>query len=424
MTASIWFLDLGIAVWGLIIGVPFLYAAWFHQTNHFVKQSLVTLRNAITQTSYAFYNLLVTIKNAIVSFFQYTWDHRIDILRAFLTIIGFFLIILPFFLPFFTSIWANIDPIIRLLLIFIGFLSLYVAWFHQTNHFVKQTLIAFRDAIIQTGHAVYNFLVAVKNTIVQAVRSAYLATIAFLHYTWDHRIDILRALATLTGPLMILRAIFPDLGLSQPMISLVFLVCGFGLLYAAWFVQVNQFIKQSFNAIRNAFVQAAHSIYNFLVAAKAAFIKAFYTVAEFLSKALTQLGQLIVAIIDSIILILSFLLAISAIFYGIVLILSGIIDPSGEWTKIFLADSIPILGHFIELIAKFVQNFSLDILSILESEVDNLLGAWANQDRIILIILGVPFIAPGVILGIIGFLMRDSIKLSSLKKRIRRSDSQ
>ncbi|MFX1515270.1 MAG: hypothetical protein ACFFC6_03110 [Promethearchaeota archaeon] len=396
------FTDLGGLV-GIIIGGLFLYAAWFRQTNLFVKRSLI-----------AFRNVLVTIKNTIVqavrsaylatvAFLHYTWNHRVDILRAFLTITGGVFVYIGLSISL-NSWFTDLFGIGEMIL---GGIFVYVAQFHQTNNFIKRTLIAIRDAIVRTCHAIYNFLVDVKNAIVHTVRSAYLATVAFLYYIWDHNVDILRALASLTGPLMILRAFFPDLGLTQPLISLVLLVCGLGLLYAAWFSQVNHYIKQSLIAIRNALAQAA------------------LIVVQFLSQALAQLGQLVVAMIDSIILILCILLSVSAIFYGFVLILSGIIDPSGEWTRIFLAESLPILGEFIELIAKFVQNFTLfNLQQILESDVETLLGEWAGEERIILIILGVSFITPGVILGIITFLMRDSIKLSSLKKRIWRSDNQ
>ncbi|MFX1283628.1 MAG: hypothetical protein ACFFB5_08235 [Promethearchaeota archaeon] len=378
-----------------------------------IKDFLVDIKNAIVQAARSTYL-------SIVAFLYYTWDHRINILRSILTIIGSLLIILTFSLPLFG--YPFIDPFITIVVTFLGLLLLYVAWFHQTNHFIKQSLISLRDAFIRTIHAFYNVLVAIKNAIIQAVRSAYLSVVTFLHYTWDHRIDILRALATLAGPLVILRAVFPDLHL---LVRIGLLVCGLGLLYTAWFVQVNHFIQQLFITIRNVFVQLAHSIYNFFVAAKAAIIKASYTVVKLLSKAFTQLGQLVVAMIDSIILILFVILSVSAIFYGIVLILSGIFDPSGEWTKIFLAENLPILGIFIELIAKFVQNFTLlNIQRILESEVETLLGAWAGQPNLILIILGIPFIAPGIILVMITFLMRDSIKLSNLKGRTERSDEQ
>ncbi|UCG90235.1 MAG: hypothetical protein JSU57_00475 [Candidatus Heimdallarchaeota archaeon] len=427
----------------IVIGFTLLYAAWFYQINHITKRSLLAVRSAIIKTAHDFYNFLIATRKAIVqairatvrfirdtlrsaylavlTFLHYTWDHRIDILRAITTITGFILALAGLF-----PLWAQIGQGIRLILFVSGLTILYIAWLHQVNHFVKQTTIAIYNALVQTARAIKNFFIAVRDAIIQAIRAffqflkdTYRAIVQFFQ---TYYIEIIRYSATCIG---VLSFIVGFVTIFQDPFGFLFVVGGLIILYAAWFNQVNRFIIQTLQAIRDAIVHGAQVFLNFLRNVKNAIIQAFNSLISFLSTALTQFGRLVVAIFDSIILILSIILSVSAIFYGIVLILSGLFDPSGEWTKVLLAENLPILGVFIELIAKFVQNMTLfDISRILASEVETLLGAWADQPPIILIILGIPFIAPGVILVIITFLMRDTIKLSNLKDRIKRSDEQ
>ncbi len=427
----------------IVIGFTLLYAAWFYQINHITKRSLLAVRSAIIKIIHDSYNFLIATRNAIIqairamvrfindtlrstylavlTFLHYTWDHRIDILRAITTITGFILALAGLF-PF----WTQIDQGIRLILFVSGLTILYITWLHQVNHFVKQTAIAIYNALVQTAHAIKNFFIAVKDAIIQAIRAffqflkdTYRAIVQFFQ---TYYIEIIRYSATCIG---VLSFIVGFVTIFQDPFGLLLVAGGLIILYAAWYNQVNRLIKQNLQAIRDAIVHGAQVFLNFLRNVKKAIIQAFNSLISFLSSALTQFGRLVVTIFDSIVLILSIILSVSAIFYGIVLILSGLLDPSGEWTKFFLEENLPILGVFIELIAKFVQNMTLfDINRILASEVETLLGAWAGQPPIILIILGIPFIAPGVILVIITFLMRDTIKLSNLKDRIKRSDKQ
>ncbi|MFX0183106.1 MAG: hypothetical protein ACFE95_08510 [Candidatus Hodarchaeota archaeon] len=267
----------------IVIGIGVNAILWRNEIYSF----LVSVKNAIIQTVRATYL-------AILAFFQYTWDHRIDILRAFLTVVGPLLIIVPFFLPPLVSPWDHIDLGIRIGLIFGGLLVLYAAWFYQVNHFIKRSLLAIKGAIVKIAHAFYNFLVETKNAIVQAIRatirfirdtlrSAYLASVAFLHYVLDHRIDILRALATVIGPLVILGALIlpiPSTNIGLLVRGAIILI-GCGFLYAAWFYQVNHFVKRSLLAIKDAIVKIVHAFYNFLVEAKNAFAHAIRTTIRF-----------------------------------------------------------------------------------------------------------------------------------------------
>ncbi|MHA2246576.1 MAG: hypothetical protein ACXADY_16660 [Candidatus Hodarchaeales archaeon] len=428
LTAVVLRTQSGYEVWLIGGGLTFLWIAWFHKVNQFIKQSLLSLGDVIVRGYHTFVKFLIDVKNAIVkavrsaylatvAFFHYAWDHRVDIIRAFLTITGSLLIIAPLSLPFFTVSEYKIEPGISILLIFMGLVFLYIAWFRQVNQFVKQSLQALRDAIVHAAHAFYNFLVDVKNAIVKAVRSAYLATVAFFHYTWDHRVDIIRAFLTITGSLLIIAPLsLPFFAVSEykiePGISILLIFMGFVFLYIAWFRQVNQFVKQSLQALRDAIVHAAHSFYNFLVDVKNAFVQAFYAIGSFMKKVGNQLEQLFRAAIDLTIPIVLIILAVSVLLYGFILLISGVINPDGDqMSKFFI--SIPILGDILDFSASIIQGGDYN---------GNLLGVFVG-DPVFLIPLGAALIVVGAVILLFVVLKKENMRLKSLLNSPSNSDS-
>ncbi|UCE14360.1 MAG: hypothetical protein JSV04_04080, partial [Candidatus Heimdallarchaeota archaeon] len=96
---------------------------------------------------------------------------RIDIFRAFITIIGFVLVCIGF-LSLFNQMYAEswvggFEPFF----ILVGVGLLYLSWRHQVNHVIKQSLLTLRDAIVNAVQAFVKFLIDVKNAIINTIYS-------------------------------------------------------------------------------------------------------------------------------------------------------------------------------------------------------------------------------------------------------------
>lgn len=377
----------GIQLVLLIVGIGILYTAWFYQVNQFVKQLSIAIRDATAQTAHAVYNLLVVIKTSIVTFFRYIFDHRIDIVRAISTITGSIFILAGLF-PTPELNYVNI----RFVLILGGIIILYIAWLQHINHFVKLTAVAIQNALVQTARAIKNFFVAVKIAIIQTLR-------AINQFFQTYYIEIIRYSATCIG---VLSFVVGLMLMFQDPLGLLLIGGGLVILYAAWSHQVNRFIKQTLQAIKDTFVHAVRVIQNFLTKVKNALVQTFYALGSFLKKAGNQLEQLFGAAIDMIIPIVLITLAISVSLYGFIVLISGLIDPSGvQMSNIFL--SIPILGPILDFSASIIQGGSYD---------GNLLGVFVEQ--IFLIPLGAALIVVGVVMFLFVALKKEDIRLKSL----------
>jgi hypothetical protein len=274
---------------------------------------------------------------------------------------------------------------------------------------IKEVIITTID---RTGKAINAFFGAVMDT----VHKTILAVMSFLNYVWFCRIKILKAIGTMlggcldiVGTLLLYLAWYdysnPNIEIAielfgQPLVVMWFIpvlmiVVGAILLYWIWFHQINNFLKTSYDAV----IKAAGALFGIL------------------SKVASQLFDWASTIFDSGFIIAIVVLSFSAIGYGFVLILSGLIDPTGLWTEYL--HSIPIFGDLLWFIAAIFQG---------QSDVDNvtsLLGIWDLEHlgndilmaRLIQILLGVIFAIFGIILSVVTFFTRDSMKLSSLRDR-------
>ncbi len=461
-------LEFGIQLVIVISGFCVLYTAWFYQVNHFVKQSLLAIRNAIVKTVYTIKNFFVAAINALVQagrafilFIDATlhtiWEHRITILRAMITISGSIMTSIGLLLLFYSIYNVSLISGLELFFILLGLVLLYGAWFHQVNQFVKQLSIAIRDIITQTIGVIHNFF----------------------QYTWDHRIDILRAITTTTGSILVLAGLFPInliefnirlvlilggiillyiawlhqvnqfirqsavaignaivqtyhtiiqflqtyyieiirysatcigvlslilgfISIFQDPLGLLLLGGGCVILYAAWFHQVNQFIIQTLQMIKEAFVHAARTFHNLLINVKNAIVSAFYALGAFMRKVGFQLNQLFRATVDLIIPIILILLAFSVSFYGVIVLISGFVDISGVSTSEFFI-SIPILGSILEFFAALIQWGTYE---------RNLLGFFADSP--FLIPLGAALIVVGVVILLFVALKKENMRLKTL----------
>jgi len=278
--------------------------------------------------------------------------------------------------------------------------------------------------IIQIKDACLNAI----NRTIEAIIAAIAKTVdmigSFFKSIWARRIDILRVFGTILGFTLDLVSIFflflawydfsnPNIDIAiylfgKPLvevwfISVLMLLVGTTLLCWIWYHQIIRFLAATYHAAGKALTE-------------------FY---GFITKAIRQLTKWIVTIFDSTIVIAIVILSISAIGFGLILILSGIIDPTGVWTERYL-HSIPIFGDLLWLIAAILQG-KTNI-----NEVTSLIGIWdlehlgndITMARLIQILLGVIFTIFGVILSVVTFFTRDSMKFSNLKSRILGSSSE
>ncbi|MHA1984989.1 MAG: hypothetical protein ACW967_11580, partial [Candidatus Hodarchaeales archaeon] len=164
-------------------------------------------------------------------------------------------------------------------------------------------------------------------------------------------------------------------------IGWVSLPIGLLLNYIAWYKKINPYLLEVFGKISDFTKQ-------FLV-----------SVRDFTSKALTQLKALILSIADSIIPLSILLVSFTAVIVGIILILSGVIDPSGDWTIGIM--NLPVVKQ-ITMIIQWDPN------------PRNLLGVWAEPNStfsIFQIILGIGFSIVGFILSLLVYLRFEKLKI-------------
>ena len=121
----------------------------------------------------------------------------------------------------------------------------------------------------------------------------------------------------------------------------------------------------------------------------------------------TQLSQIIRNGIDSSIYIAIVTLGVAAFGYGFILFISGFTNDGGVWTREILKP-IPILGDILWLLASILQG---------TSNVETLLGFFADQEGYILLFMGTIFVGFGIALPVIFYFIRESIKISNLRQR-------
>jgi hypothetical protein len=423
---------------GMAIGVAFLYVTWFRQVNHTIKQALLTVVDAITRVYNAFVNFLKIITAAIVrgykTFVLFLRTYYLEIIRYTVTGVALVLMfagtMMPWFFPlaaltdyfpfftfllgyfiavtawyrhsYFRTICTSLSTVVTILglylfvfypitgtdplsflisgfLVATGIVVIVFLWLKELRELVRQAIDVIIDALIRA----YRAFVSLLRSIADTIGKTYHAFVLFLH---THYVTILRYSGSTVGVFLfnwgfLLLFLWNFSWPRLPITGSVLMIVGVIFMCLSWPQQIKQVI-----------IKVNKSIYVVMQ----------YT-SKFLSSALTQLGQLIVTAIDSIVLISLFVLSVSAVLYGIVLVISGFIDPTGVWTTWFLYN-IP----FLELLARILQGTS----------PKTLLGFFADLPSLILILTGVAFIAPGVIIALINFLMRESMKLSNLKKVI------
>ncbi|MFX0013089.1 MAG: hypothetical protein ACFFB2_04610 [Promethearchaeota archaeon] len=377
----------------LISGMILLYIAWFYQVNQIVKQSAIAIRNGLVHVFHIIADFLVAAKNTVIVVSHYIWDHRVDILRALVTMIGIVLIstgIIPADL-------IDIDSNMKLVLVIGGIIVLYLSWLQPVNHFLIKTLIAIK-----------NFFVAVKDATIQFIQTAIQFPVntyrKIVNFLQKYYIEIIRYSATTIGGFSIFFGFWGTL--RQEPFGLLILIAGLAILYAAWFHHVNQFIIRTIQSIKDAIIHAAHAIANFLQNVKNAIMRTFSAIGSFMQKIAIQLNQLLRSIVDLIIPIFLLILSISALFYGIILILSGVFDPTGALFSDLLLP-IPLFGDLLDFLARLLQG---------EIYEGNILGVFANQDPIFQILVGIGIIIFGGVVFLFVALKKEKMRIRSLLK--------
>jgi len=426
-----------------------------HATWQFLKDAGQAFKQAFLAICGSIWNAYLKVKIFLITYY-------LEILRYVISIFG--LVIMFFGLVYWSS-----SPFIAFSLIFIGYLISFLAWYNHSylkNAGTLLSIIIFlmslvllitfpyegisgflmipaiinviylwrveiKELIIQIKNAIFNAI----NRTIEAIIAFFVAIIAavaetvvmiksFFKSIWARRVAILRVFGTILGfALDLLGIIFLFLAwydFSNPNIDIAIFLFGKPLV-EVWFIPVLMLLVGT-TLLCWIWV---HQIISFLAATYNAVIKAFTEFYVFITKAIKQLSKWIVTISDSTIVIAIVILSISAIGFGLILIISGIIDPTGAWTKQYL-HSIPIFGDLLWFIAAILQG----ITNV--NEVTSLIGIWdlehlgndITMARLIQILLGVIFTIFGVILSVVTFFTRDSMKLSNLKSRMLDSSSE
>ncbi|MFW9997229.1 MAG: hypothetical protein ACFFD4_34615 [Candidatus Odinarchaeota archaeon] len=417
----------------VVLGAGVIAILWLTEVKNLVKKVFRSIIDAMARTYLAIASFLRAVTVAVAQTYRssvlFLRTHYKEILRYSTTMIGDIIIITGFLL-------LPSDLLLGILAIVSGIVLLYVAWFHQVNQTIKQIIKAVIDAFVRAYRTASLFLRTYYKDILR-----YSATITGLLILFTGLgsavmgITLEGALMTFTGVLLLLIVWFHEFKRIFNQVSdyITEKVRVFILFLRKYYIDIIRYSTTAIGAFLFNYGFLALFLWSFtwpgnqiagpvLMLAGVLIIclswfqqtkKVLYKFSQsicitlgyarkFLSSALTQLGQLIAVIIDSIIFISLMVLSISAVLYGMVLILSGLIDPSGSWTTQFLYN-IPLL----ELLARVIQGPLYN---------ETLLGFFAGLDPLILILSGAAFIAPGVIIALINFLMRESLKLSKLKK--------
>ena len=239
------------------------------------------------------------------------------------------------------------------------------------------------------------FIKAMVGYIKETVQAIKQTTLNFLIYVWGLRwtfIGIIGVFCNLYGLLLLI----PPTDLW----GIVWLIVGFALIIIVWNREILLFLEKCTKVINQVIT----------------------ALSKFVSQVYNQLKILTRSVIDSIVVIAIITLGFFALGYGVILLISGIFDNTGQWTS-GIRD-VNIAGDIIWLIASFAQGKPFAI-----NEVSNLLGIWAPgpdgvpTSSIVLILIGTMFAGFGVLLPLFSFRRRDSIKISVLKQRFGSSSS-
>ncbi|PWI46889.1 hypothetical protein CEE45_14460 [Candidatus Heimdallarchaeota archaeon B3_Heim] len=252
LTSQMHFLDLPIRYFLIIVGIGILYLAWLSQVNEAIIHTVRTTKRTLVAFGHFVWDTGVAIKQAFISFFQYLWFIRINLLRGTMTLSGGLLSVYAFASP---SLGSLLQPVLFIL----GLIILYTAWFVQVNDFLKRVASAIFAGLVSFGHRIWDTGVAIKEAI-----------LSFAQYLWLIRMKLLRGTMTLTGGFLTVYAFLsPSLGsLLQP----VLFILGLIILYAAWFVQFNDYLRRTVSALYKGLVSLGHRIWEIGVTIKEAIV--------------------------------------------------------------------------------------------------------------------------------------------------------
>jgi hypothetical protein len=388
-----------------IAGVVALTAAWYNQIIHILKQTVTTIRDITIQIGYAIWNGLVGIKDSIVNavkatgrflvetghkiyqsfvgYLQAAWARRMDILRALMTVVGslFLLVSLVWFDP-------NLTPVdllvVRSGLFLTGMIILVVTWRHQVYELFSQAAGVIWNTLKRIGRGTYQFFVNVWNSLIEVGN-------IIIHFIRSNFEEILRYSGTVIGIGLILIGIGSFL-INELFNSILLITGGMIFVWGSWFHQINDLLIRGFHAFGQIMVQLID------------------TVVSYVTLAFRQLGILLREIGNSIIPLSLFVLCIPVIFYGVVLVISGIGDPTGQWTRDLIL-VIPIIGDMIFSISYFIQGEDT-----YNAYGQTLLGFFADPANSFLLIpagLGMVFI--GAFILMIVFLKRENLQVRNLR---------
>ncbi len=360
-----------------LLGIGLIYAAWRKEINQLIIQTILAIRDAFISFLRFLWDTGSAIKRAIYDFFVYVWKIREAIFRAVMTVTGIILIV--------TSVYS-VNPIVILGLNFfliLGFLLLYLVWYPQVHSFINQTVKAIGSTFISFGNFIREVVGAIKEGIIN-----------YFHYIWSLRYTIRKMAVTITGVILELIGLAVLLSNGEIWIYLPCLIFGSIFLIAAWSEEIRKMVDLTIQAI----------------------LKAIGAIISFSSRIAEQLLNLFGAILDSIIYIAIVTLGVTAFGYGVILVVSGLLDDKGAWTKTVIYP-IPLIGDILWLFASILQGIPV-------REVENLIGIFANDPVIVLLLLGLIFIIVGVVIPFITYFSRDSLKISNLQKRFGDSSTE
>ena len=206
----------------ILAGTIILYTTWLSQVNEVLIRIARSIYGVFVAFSHYLWDTGVSIKDAVVSFFDYVLNYWKEILRAITTILSVLLISNGVFLG-------------NLLFLVAGIVILYVTWFSQVNEFLNVTARSIYAALIAFGHYLWDVGVEIKD-----------AVASFFTYVISLWKEILRAGATIIGIFLIL------IGISQ--LDLFPLGAGIVILYVVWFSQVNDFLNRTARSIYTALI--------------------------------------------------------------------------------------------------------------------------------------------------------------------------
>ncbi|MHA1976489.1 MAG: hypothetical protein ACW98I_06310 [Candidatus Hodarchaeales archaeon] len=334
------FAQIGFSLLGLVL----LYIAWVAEVNEFIIQTAKT------------------INTTFVNFSKYLWNHREDILRATMTIIGLVLIVYPVY-------YSSLDPFLGGVSIISGLVFLTIAWFAQISNF-----------FFQTGQAIIKLFISIGQAVKQSI-------LDFCYYMWSLRWKILRLSMTLAGLILNFLALMRIYEGSDIGISLLFVFLGSVLLILAWTKEIAAFLELTQKIL----------------------LKTVYALLNFGSRLMEQILKIIGAFVDSIIYIAIVTLGFTAFGYGVILVITGLLNDQGDWTKAVIYP-IPVIGDILWLFASILQGIPV-------GDVENLVGIFANDPVFVLLLLGLIFVSVGIVVPFITYFSRDSIKISNLQRR-------